>query len=361
MASISGSSRSGRKDKSNKDVFKKNIVTSNIIGLERKLKKVAAYKDESSNYIRRLAQQLSNPTEITNIYFSTIAHDLIHQTIKHSMDMATGVHTPYEQRAHTIRSAKRVDEVAKFEVKLMLRHVDNRRVQPEIVGRVAAALNMEYGPLHAFLLINDHILVEWSDTSVIVPRIVDPAEDIVKLASATVQNIPRTTCHVSGPFQVENETDIVFDAARQKLELVNRLATVIARYNNQHTYDTIFRNCQNFVLDALAGLGCSETPKFSEGMKKYFKHLRENGKILVEFDSHEKLDRYVEDNMSSLSGDNIEYLLTQYFLLHNKAIIQVGFPRHWECPYPQCMAGLLEVKIKERILIMSKYLHIQHT
>ena len=357
--SKSDSCGGGKRIRNRQDLYKK-IVKSNVVALEKKLRKMDAYKSESQNYVRTLAQHLSTPSEIASIYFSSITYDLIHQNLReHSRDVAKEVTSLHDKKLHTAKSIKRVDSIAKFEVKLLLRYVDARGMQPKVVGRVAAALNMEYGPLHTSLLINDHILVEWSDSSVIIPRIVDPEEDIVKLAAATIQDIPPIKCEVSGPYQIKNETDLVFEAARQKLEFVNRLATVIARYNNLHHYDIIFRNCQNFIADALTELGCSDGPKFSKGMEKYFKYLRENGKVLVEFGTHEELDWYVQSHVASLSAENIEYLLTQYFLFHHRAMVQDGLTKKWECPNPQCMAELLEIKIKEKTLIMSRYLHVQ--
>jgi len=319
------------------------------------------YRDDPPNYIRMRARQLSCPEQIANTHFSTITHHLISRTIKkHHSEMAKAPGSQHQHKIDQIESAQRVDEVAKFEVKLMLRYVDSR-VQPEIVGRVAAALNMEYGPLHSYLLINDHIMVEWCDNSVIMPRIVNPEEDCVKLASAVVQDIPKGKCNMTRPYRIEEETDLVFQAAEQKLKLVKKLATVIARYNNTHTYDPIIRNCQKFVSDVLHELGCKDKPRFSEGMQKYFKYLRENGKVLVEFESHDELDRYVEDNSSNLSTQNVEYLLTQYFLFHHRAFVQADMPKLWQCPSPQCMADFLEIKIKEETLVMSQFLHINTT
>ena len=355
--SISGSCASG-KGKSNHRG--KPIVTGHMISVEKKLRRMPEYRNETPNYIRMLARELSSPQEIAKKQFSSITHHLIGLTIKkHLRDVAEKNVTPHQQTINQMESAKRVDEVAKFEVKLMLRYVDSQ-VQPDIVGRVAAALNMEYGPLHAYLLINDHILVEWCDNSVIIPRIVDPDEDSVKLASAIVQDIPKGKCTVTGPYHMEDETELVFQASEHKLKLVKKLASVIALYNTTYTYNPIFRNCQKFVSDVLDELGCKDKPKFSEGMQKYFKHLRERGKVLVEFESHDELDRYVQDNASTLSTHNVEYLLTQYFLFHHRAFIRANMPKHWQCPSPQCMADFLEIKIKEETLVMSQFLHIKH-
>lgn len=361
LAMLSGSCGSGRIIKRGNRDLKRKPMSSYVPGVMRKLRKMSQFKTAEDNQVRHEAEDLSNPVRIVERYFSSITYHLYHEKFKEmNKDLDKDLTSTLEKRLHTLKSIKRVEEVAHFQVKLLLRYVDSRRMQPEVVGRIAAALHMEYGPLHAFLLINDEILVQWNDSSVIIPEIVNPETDIVKLAEARVQDLIPIQRQLSGPYHSYSEVELVFDAASQKLDLINKLAGVIAKYNNNFTYDLIFRNCQTFVIDALTELGCKKKPQFGGKMQEYFTHLRTKGKPMVEFETHEQLDDYIEKHIADLSTDNMEYFLAQYFLFHTNDMLREGVPEAWQCHRIKCMVDFLEIKISEKSLLMPRFLRFQH-
>lgn len=347
----------GKRIKSNQHTMKKPPLSSDVPGVMKKLRRMSEFKNAHENQIRHEAQDLSNPDRIVERYFSPITYNLIHEKVKEmDKDLDRELTSTYQKQEATFKSIRRVEEVAHFQVKLLLRYVDRRKMQPDVVGRVAAALHMEYGPLHASLLIDDQILVQWNNSSVIIPEIVDSDTDIVTLAAATVQDLTPIHCQ---SFETYNEVELVFDAASQKLQLINKLARVIAKYNNKYAYHLIFRNCQTFVIDALTELGCTERPKFGGKMQEYFAHLKRKGKVLEEFRTHEELDVYIETHLSNLSTENMEYFLAQYFLFHTNDMLREDGPGTWECHRRTCMSDLLELKLRERALLLPSFFHIQ--
>lgn len=134
------------------------------------------------------------------------------------------------------------------------------------------------------------------------------------------------------------------------------LAKVIARYNSNYYYDVIFRNCQNFVLDALSAIGCEKKPEFKGHLGEYFTHLKKEGRVKAAFETHQELDIYVRQNLGTLTQENMEYLLAQYYLLHMQNVMKSSKLKDWNCTHGDCMMDFLEAKIDERLMIMHRYL-----
>lgn len=357
-----GSCASGRRVRGNR-LSPKKPVKSCVPDVIKKLRRHPDYQDIISleNQLRDEAEDLVNPDRIMSRFFSTMTYDRVHEIIKEQEnDHTSELLTTYDRSARNIRSMHRVEDVAKFQVKLLLRYVDKQMASPKFIGKIASALQMEYGPLHASLLINNELLLEWNSSSLVVPKFVDP--DMVSentgpvLISATVSDHKQMRCQLSKPFEAYNEVELIFDAASEKIELLHNLARVIARYNSLYFYDVIFRNCQNFVLDALEAIGCKNKPQFDGNLKDYFSHLKKEGRVRANFETHDQLNAYVTEHHAQLTQENMEYLLAQYFLFHMGNVLRSGDLQDWNCKDQDCMMEYLEAKIDEKLMIMNRYL-----
>lgn len=328
----------------------------------KKLRRHPDYQDPSL-VLKSEAEDLTDTDKIMDRFFSSMTHELVHDRIKdRAEEMNVDLTTTYERKAQTTRAINRVEQVARFEVKLLLRYV-NRRTSPppRLIGRLASALQMEYGPLHALLLINNEVIIEWNSSSLVIPKFIDP-DTIVEhtgpvLVSATIPDIMHIQRQLSKPFEDYDEVDLILEAACKKSELLRKLAGIIARYNSHYYYDIIFRNCQNFVLDALTAIGCKNKPEFSGNLRNYFTHLKSKGRVMASFETHDQLDAYVRKNHTTLTKENMEYLLAQYCLFHMQRVMKSGELEDWDCKDRDCMMDFLEAKIDETLLIMHQFLH----
>ena len=363
MSLSSGSCGFGRNRRNEESIQRP--VKSCIPSVIHKLKSHPEYRDRAyNNELRQVAEDITERERIMVEYFSTITYNLVEEKIREcDEDGHKELLTSYDRRRHIHKSMFRVEDVAKFHVKLLLRPVDRRRATPKVVGKIAAALQMEYGPLHAALLINNEILLEWNSSSLVLPQLTPIEENTRVLVAATVRGHDAIEqCRLSKPYSSYDEMDLIFDAASKKLELISKLAKVIALYNSLYYYDVIFRNCQHFVLDCLQAIGCKNTPQFDGKLKEYFEHLKQKGRVKADFHTHKELDDYVQQNISTLTQANMEYLLAQYYILfHMESIAKCKRPETWQCSHPGCMMHFLEHKINEKELIMNRYFNHQLT
>ena len=352
FASASGSGRVKCRDTESLKKPKKSCIPE----VMKKLRRHPDYQDECfENNLKTEAEDLTDADRIMERFFSSITHEMVHERIKQK-EADSELETTHVRRARAIH---RVEEVARFQVKLLLRYVDKRTSPPKFIGKLASALQMEYGPLHASLLINNELLLEWNSTSLVIPKFIDPYSTETTgpvLVSATVPDVMQIQRQLSGPFEAYDEVELIFDAACEKSKLLYNLAKVIARYNSSYYYDVIFRNCQNFVLDALTAIGCKNKPEFKGNLREYFTHLKSKGRVKAAFETHQELDAYVRQNYATLNQENLEFLLAQYYLIHMRKVMRSADLADWNCTDTDCMMEFLEAKIDEKTMVMHRFL-----
>lgn len=249
--------------------------------------------------------------------------------------------------------------MARLEVKLLLKKVDTPL--PRFANTAASILRMEYGPLHTSLLINDQILLEWNTGSLVIPERYDGVNQRYPIVTSVFHRVNTVSLIRYDP---EEETDLIFRAALSKVDILNALVNVIARYNGQYFYHAISRNCQTFVIDALKAMGCENPPEFQGSLRTYFQNLRA-GRCQRQFADHDSLDRYVTERVLNaapereMSVQEKEYLLAQYFLFHIRGITEAERPEEWACPVGGCQMGELEALVGEQVMEMHRFLRIE--
>jgi len=326
------------------------------------IKKLRSHPDfwdiADSNQLREEAEDLTDPDKIMSRFFSSILYYPAYEGIMGQegdwSDELITTHERQERRIHHIEG------VAKFQIKLLLRYVSNQAsTVTTVAGKLASILRMEYGPLHAALLINNEVLLEWNSSSLVIPRFVDPCSMGAQpvLVSATVTDHHRPQRQLSKPVDQYDEIELIFDAVSQKVDLLQKIAKVISLYNSCYDYHVIFRNCQNFVLDVLEAIGCNSKPQFGGNLKNYFTYLKQNGCIKRDFETHQQLNDYVSRHHTELAQEDMEYLLAQYFLFHMERVTESGNLEDWRCKDGDCLMDFLEAKIDEKQLIVKKFLH----
>ena len=332
----------------------------------KKLKKHPDYRDSGENERTRKAAELTEKDKIMSRYFGHISTDLADIRISERLvveDAQYDKFTPQEREDAQDRAKWRVEDAARLDVKLLLRHINTEMSGLTRMG--SKILNMWYGPLHAALLINDSILVEWNTSSLIIP---DDEYDRSDLRYPFATSVLHHDNGVEEPRDVRGEEiDLIFTATSQKLEILNALVRVIARYNGQCYYHAIRNNCQQFVIEALREMGCENLPDFKEELGEYYRKL-ESGRAGTDFEDHSNLDRYVKENIldaeerqrAAISTQHKEYLLCQYFEFHIQEMTAAENADEWQCSRGrECKMGELESCIKTENMLMHKFL--QHS
>ena len=330
-----------------------------------KLEKHPEYKDRGDNERETLARHLTQKDEILYKYFGSVFTDPARSSIQSKMEeeipLLSASLSEYEKERAAQRARWRVEEVARLEVKLLLRHIDTPLSKLTRAG--AKLLKLWYGPLHAALLINDKILVEWNTSSLVIPEEYMPGD----MRYPLVTSVLHKDNQVDEPTDIRGEEiDLIFKATAQKQEILSGLLKVISTYNMMWHYNAVNKNCQHFVIDALREMGCENIPMFEGKMAEYYKKL-EAGKGRIDFeDSHANLDQYVtgkilsvsDEDRLAISAQHKEYLLSQYFEFHIREMTNSPDPDQWQCSFGEnCKMPDLEICKDEDARAEHQYLH----
>lgn len=307
------------------------------------------------------AKDLTDLDSIMDMYFSDILHHQVSEMVDEQIQEGQAEFvTTTEVEASKERSQWRVEDVAKLDVKLLLKKIDTPL--PRFANSAASILQMQYGPLHTSLLIGNEILLEWNTGSLVIPERYDGINQRYPIMTSVLHRASTVSLIKYDP---KDETDLIFQAALSKLDILNGLVRVIAQYNGQYFYHAISRNCQTFVIDALKAMGCENPPEFEGNLRTYFQDLKA-GRCQTSYANHAALDQYVQDRVLNapagreLSTQEKEYLLGQYFLFHMNGLTEAEQPENWACPVRNCQMVNLETLIGEEAMTMHRFLRIEN-
>ena len=344
-------------DKSGRPNLKSSTVS--ITSFQRtaikKLRKHQDYTSYGENQLAIVAKDLTDPDSIMNVYFGEILYKPVSLRVDEKMEESDAEFvTSDEERGSKDRSIWRVEDTAKLEVKLLLRKIN--APSSGIIRTLASVFLMWYGPLHASLLINNTVLLEWNTSSLVIPERYDGTHYPIVRSALHRENSVRLA-----EYNPDDEIDLLFKATKSKLDILSALIKVISHYNGKFYYNARQRNCQTFVIDALKAMGCENPPKFEGNLVEYFKSLKA-GRAQPEFTDHTELDEYVKANVMGsddrLSTQDKEYLLGQYFEYHIRGLTESEHPEGWSCPIANCQMKNLEIHIDEKSMVMHRFLHI---
>ena len=342
-----------------------------LSGVKAKVKGHPDYKGRGDNEIRELAENLTDENKMEE-YFSHILNIDGHlQEVER--EASQEFTSTYERQAADKRASTRLGEAADFQVHLILTPLQNGANR--IISKFSTALALEYGPLHASLIVDDTVL-EWNTSSLIIPHYTTPCTPVMKmciepsrmpesdLGSGT--QILETSVHtlpaspdVPQKKKLCNEIDLAFDITASKHAIISKLIAVAVDYNRYKIYNVFTRNCQNFVRDAMAKIGVTELPQLGGGqLKEYFERVKKAKHIKLDFETHQMLDDHVAQNTSAdMSVGDLEFLLCQYFQFHTLSVMNCDNQSKWECEEPNCKMAELESCIDKKALQLSCFKH----
>ncbi len=326
-----------------------------------KLRKVNGYNDLDEDRLAEEADRLTNPAKLEE-FFSHL-YDVTPQ-VEDILDEGDAFPDGFQNRTEEImareQAQRRRSDAAHLPVYMYLSKLQSRVVR-SVGSTFANLLRFEYGPLHVALEL-DGVIVEWNDSSLVIPQHKDTFQPIFRtglhkhhrnwLDFVTKRSAEMDT-PTGGDVDYGQQITFLVDLSFEKKRLVDQLIKVIARYNKYYSYDVFTRNCQHFVIEAMAALGVTEPLVFTGEMRYYFDRLRNQGNPYTEFATHQALDTYVSLNKTDLSHDELEFLLCQCFSFH--VCLGLEDPLNWSCGEQNCQMQELETRLAsmERESILS--------
>jgi len=227
------------------------------------------------------------------------------------------------------------------------------RELPKGAKLLTPLLRLAYGPLHAGLLVGD-VIVEWDDSSLVVPTLGKPDTDVCTyvsddgdLVDFTSEAVGKMSIAHRQNLDVPEKLKIIYESRAEKERLIDQLVEVILQYNLRKKYNMFRCNCQDFVKDALIALGIHEVPRLEGNLKAYVESLQGGKPKRMVFETHAELDEYVNRNCEDLDTHEKEYCVLVYFEFHAKTTADFTQEEleQWKCPEPRCLCYDLETEI----------------
>jgi len=333
------------------------------------------FKEETFGYVKdqksaaqkqsELAEVLSDQELMWTTYFSGMLDnciDVVEENLEEGKFKLVG---SSEQQNGKQRMEKRLARACDLPIKLILTPLHHGG---KAVKKFADLLDMKFGALHASLRVG-HVILEWSDNSLVTPYLCDYVERLIQVSLESYGKWTESVSQQHGQFMktaeeldFSGEVEQVYVIASKKKEMIDRLIEVVVQYNRFGFYNVIDRNCQDFVMDCLKALGV-EIPKGLKGdLRDYYKTL-EKGRSpsIPNFKNHDDLNKYASDcNVSSLTPHDLEYLLAMYFRFHLEFKTKEACSRkeleEWVCPRQPCHMDRVDV-VEHGDLLIHSFLH----
>lgn len=315
--------------------------------VKKKLRRILP-DDTSYEYICSQAKKYLSRSSMEHYFSHLVAETAAQVVIETTDEMEASLTNTWEKAMLQKRSLQRFETVVNFPVKLILSDLQN--ALPPFASSFGRMLQLEFGPLHAALVIDD-VLVEWDDASLIIPSTAEKEwvfqtrlkGNYAKVAQAMKPQMKDSARRMD----LEKQIEQVFEVTKQKQEAINQLIEVIIHYNKMYEYNVLLRNCQHFVKDAMKALGVDKVPQFTGVFQDYLTELKrgKSRNILEKFDNHAALDEHVNTLIKpGLTQHDLEYILCQYFMFHvsSQRVSPTAQDPEWQCEEETCRMSEIE-------------------
>ena len=331
-------------------------------------KKVRKYDPKlNEDAAMELAELLINPEAIKTKYFAHIVKKINSIMLNankeaNNLGRSGNFRNQGDMDAAREELAYNREHVLKVDVKLLWEELDqNAAVQftARIVCPLLKKNKFVYGPFHVALLVDD-VVIEWTDTSLVVPyRKRSPQPILAANIGEPPELCTPLEASLRNPAQFQSFITTAKEIAihaENKLHLIDQLCGMIAHYNKKYLYAIFTNNCQHFAKDVLTCLGMNEDAEIFHGKSKVlaetvmagFAHSRifKTATATSELNSHEELNRYVTEEGEGMSRDDLEFCQLHYLLFHAWS---KKFPENdaWRCNEEECKLGLVEDRLRD--------------
>ena len=180
-----------------------------------------------------------------------------------------------------------------------------------------------------------------------------PTEDrnlIVK--HMTSHTAPTPSLQPQEPRNSPNTEHLMEDElAMSKILLINKLVSIIVKYNRYYYYQSITQNCQTFVVDVLQSFGVWEDFKLGDKLDQYVENLTKGRQEV--YKSHKSVNdrvKYlvVSGEIHEITYGEARYLRSLYTIYHREeAPNNTTAASQFECSDRECMFKDLEQRLNE--------------
>ena len=222
--------------------------------------------DEEMN-LEELAKILMDEEKVKSKYFADIIRKISISLISATRDIKHYANSKIfnndeEEKLAFERAAFDLNTARDVQIKLLWYQLKQKwqgvaSVVCPMLHKVSGKLFV-YGPYHVALLVGN-VIVEWSDSSLIIPHVLDPKEPGCMPYFHALISEPQPP--IAAPTDIDSFKYITGEvpcAVQSTVCLINQICEMIVKYNTSQVYNVITCNCQHFAVDMLEALGRSK-------------------------------------------------------------------------------------------------------
>ena len=220
-----------------------------------KVKRHPWYADRPLESQRSLAEDLTNHAKMKERFAHLLDFDEYVKSIKESDDCDLSHSLEFQMKKD--QQKRDAANATYLPVKLILSKL--RRGVPLVANSFATLLRLEFGPLHAGLVVGD-VCIEWDDSSLIIPMPVpdNPGDFQARVDSGAswqegARQVVKEMTNRKG-MDTPKKLGIIYDHRAQQERFIDDLVELVVQYNRNKKYSVFRCNCQDFVRDALKAL-----------------------------------------------------------------------------------------------------------
>ena len=328
----------------------------------KKVKKHPMFVNNEPASQKAIAEDLVNPGKVK----ARFEHLLAVEEYMQNIEEADQCEVTWSMEKDKRRDQQKMETAKAWSLPVKLFLSKLQQDIPTVAKPFTTLLRLEYGPLHAGLVVGD-ICIDWNTSGLVVPL---PAPDMAGDFQAHVDGDRSLEEHAGKHVKdmslanrrnldIPHKLDIIYKSREEKEKLINNLVDVIVKYNKTKKYSLFFCNCQHFVKDAMSALHIRNTPQFGGNLGEYLEGLKQGKLAGLQFNSHIELDIHVKDKLKNNALDvrEKEYLLCVYFQFHSIEIEDLDPDQQdkWKCPIATCQCSELEYQIDNRVLYLNNF------
>ncbi len=330
-----------------------------VLRIKDKLKRIESFKEMDDEALTAEVDNHVNP-EAIGYTFSHLydPEEVLDDALEEAEAYSDGLQTHEEEQLAKAAADRRHSHAAHLPVYLYfskLQRLEEKGVAVRAAGALFGRYGCKYGPLHAALMVGD-VILEWNSSSLVVPQRRGAFKPVFRVGLQQHHNYwldvvtkrrSEMSAHTSdGVVHYGEQIGCLIDIHTERKKLVDELIRMVVKYNKFYHYHLFARNCQHFVNDAMKALGITANPTFTGEMREYYERLRKSLSkgTPSEFETHVDLDRYVIENLTTLSHEQLQFMYCQYLNFHTMAGMEE--PSTWKCAKSTCQALIVDERME---------------
>ena len=321
-----------------------------------KLQAHPVYQGLDDAELSRKVETFSEKEPFREAYFSKYIDTLgARVVLDTSADHSKRLSKEVEEQERQRQASQRFDELFNLRLNLIIRTPSGR----------PSRRSTSKSPILFSVQVGDYVF-EWDETSLVVPMELEHFESKpillspVQMQSMWPEVISEEKQQVEEAIRKKDCTmqiDLHYRLTDKKDKLLFKFIDTVVEYNRSKTYHKRSCNNQTFLADAMKSLGIDQPGKFSSTIQDHIKSLKPSRDLArKQVNDHDQLNAIAaEAKADSTSKEDIEFLVSKYFLFHVRGWEQEEehSSDRWQCPAEDCGLPRLEGMLERRSSISS--------